>query len=145
MKFQKTSLIVSVLSFIIILSCSKEFYFTKDLSEEQAGFHVTVYFEEFTEKFFLSSEDVGRKNLVEILTEMSLAENPSMRFVTTNTTIEIYDILGTRNTLTKAWKIFVNGKEIDPISLKKGVEVNWKSKIEFKFLPYERINLYSQP
>lgn len=80
------------------------------------GFTIHVDFGDRREDYYWESME-SRADLAEILASMSLNQEPSMRFITTNQSWEVYDILGTRNRAGKAWVVFVDGEEIPPTRL----------------------------
>lgn len=108
------------------------------------GYSITVDYGRDKETYFWES-NLSEINLMDALAEFSLREDPSMRFITTNQTIEIYDILGTRNSYTHGWKIYLDGVLLSPEKFKKGVKVSQSTKILIQYVPVQRLLYQRSP
>jgi hypothetical protein len=139
MKILITTLkIILSLGFLsLFLQCS--FGKTQDtLAPDSPGYRITVDYGEQKETYFWQSS-LSHVDLMDALAEFSLREDPSMRFITTNQTIEIYDILGTRNSYTHGWKIYLDGELLSPERLKKGVKISQSTKVLIQYASVQRL------
>lgn len=126
------------LVFSFILFDCHSFSVQEDL--EFIGFRVLVYYEGKTQEYKLP-EQKPQMDLLEIFARMSAMESPPMRFITTNNSVEIYEVDGIRNSNAKEWAVYVDKKWISGESLKKGVVVPQNAKIEILYLKAVRIPL----
>ncbi|MCC5815520.1 MAG: hypothetical protein JJT78_12250 [Leptospira sp.] len=124
---------------IFFFQCGILFQNTKNF-DDKLGFKMIVYYEDREEIYFLPSE-VDRMDLNDLFSEFSLRNDPSMRFITTNQSIDIFDIMGTRNNFQKEWVIYLNGKYISGSVLKKGVLVHQNSKLVLRYTKASRMIL----
>lgn len=128
---------IPVLSIIFQLACSSTERFD---DPNLLGYRMHVDYGDRKEIYFLESYRESM-NLNDLFTEFSLRNDPSMRFITTNQSIEIYDVMGTRNNYYKEWRIYLDNKHLPGEKLRKGVTVNQDSRIELRFRDAVRIIL----
>ncbi len=100
--------------------------------EEVPGFCLRVDYGKHTEMYQFSTDRI-QMDLVDLLSELSLRENPPMRFISTLSTIEIYDVYGTRNNFENEWSLYVNGKKVSWERLKQGINVERDSEILLRY------------
>ena len=119
----------------ITINCS--FIYRKKSNPQTESYPSYRLFVDFPDRkeIYTLREDSSSNDLSEILANFSLNQDPSMRFVTTNQTIEVIDVLGTRNNLQFAWRLFIDYKELTCKDLKKGKSISTNQMIQLKFLP----------
>ncbi len=95
--------------------------------------------DEFDDTFYYPTPLMERKDLLTVLAELSLKENPAIRFISTNQTEEIMEVNGRRTSWKEAWHIYLNGQLLSSEDLKKGVRVGEKDKLEIRLEATERV------
>ena len=95
--------------------------------------------DEFDDVFYYQTPLFERKDLLTVLAEMSVKEDPAIRFISTNQTEEIMEVNGRRTSWKEAWEVYLNGKKISPYELKRGIRVGESDRIEIKLEATERV------
>jgi len=101
----------------------------------KVGYKLLVDYPDNKEMYILPVELVTTNELLDILAGFSLQQDPSIRFVTTSQSIEVMDVLGTRNNYQYAWRLYVDYKEVSPTDLKKSKPIQLNQIIQLKYLP----------
>lgn len=130
-------------SFIALLAIFQVYYCSfnkKQEFEEFLGFKIFVIYEGKVTEYKLSESKL-KMDLIDLLARFSELNNPSMRFITTSNTIDVYEVDGIRNSNQKEWALYVNEKWISGETLKKGIWVYQDSKIELIYTKAIRIPL----
>jgi hypothetical protein len=112
---------------------------TSEIDRSEIRIKLRFVCDEFDDLFYYPTPLMERKDLLTVLAELSLKENPAIRFISTNQTEEIMEVNGRRTSWKEAWEIYLNGQKITPYDLKKGIRVGDKDKIEIKLEPTERV------
>lgn len=105
------------------------------------GYKLIVDYPDRKEVYILPVENIVGNELSDILAGYSLQQEPSIRFVSTSQSIEIMDVLGTRNNLQYAWRLYVDYKEVSPSDLKKSKPIQLNQIIQLKYLPLRKVIL----
>ncbi|MCZ8343572.1 MAG: hypothetical protein O9301_11100 [Leptospira sp.] len=102
---------------------------------------IRIFFhcEEFKETKRIPTSLYGKQDLLTLLAELSKKEDPQLRFISTNTTEEIMEVNGQRNTWKEGWVIYVNEEKISSKALKKGIRVGVEDQIQIRFEAVERV------
>jgi len=95
--------------------------------------------DDFDDEVYYPTPLFERKDLLAVLADLSIRENPSIRFISTNQTEEIMEVNGRRTSWKEAWEVYLNGKKISPYDLKTGIRVGEKDKIVVKLEAVERV------
>ena len=100
---------------------------------------IHVSCDEFEDSFEFPIYPSEKKDLLAVLADLSIKENPSIRFISTNQTEEIMEINGRRTSWKEGWNIYVNGERISPKELKRGIRIGEKDKIKINLENVERV------
>jgi hypothetical protein len=108
-------------------------------SEAENHVLIQVVCDEFDDAFYYPIPAFEKKDLLGILAELSVSENPSIRFISTNQTEEIMEINGRRTSWKEGWNLYLNGKYLSPSDLKRGLKVGSFDTIRIKLETTERV------
>jgi hypothetical protein len=131
---------------LILFSLSPFFQcrFSQTIDNPENGYTLVVDYGDSRDLYFLEYDQVTNGRLIEILEAFSLRNEPSLRFITTNQTVQVFDVMGIRNNTQKEWRLYLEGKEITPELLKKDQIVPMGSKVELLYLEARGIPFGSQ-
>jgi hypothetical protein len=132
-KYQYLILLIAI-SFNLYCSSS-----TTEIDRSKNRIQLRFVCDEFDDNFYYQTPLLEKKDLLAVLAELSLSENPAIRFISTNQTEEIMEVNGRRTSWKEAWQVYINGQKISPYDLKKGVRVSEKDKIEIRLEATERV------
>jgi hypothetical protein len=128
---------IFILIQILFITINCSFIYKKKSIPQTESYPSYRLFVDFPDRkeIYTLREDSSSNELSDILANFSLNQDPSMRFVTTNQTIEVFDIMGTRNNFQFAWRLYIDYKELSWKELKKGKYISTNQMIQLKFLP----------
>ncbi len=121
-------------------TCSSEI---RELDRSEHRIEIRFECDEFEDSFYYPTPRLESKDLLTVMGEMSLKENPSIRFISTNQSVEIMEVNGRKTSWKEVWFIYLNGKKISSFDLKNGVRVGEKDTIKIRLEFTERV--FGQP
>lgn len=124
------------LSLLLLFDCQQN---RSNADRHDGSIKIRVLCDEFDDEFHYPTPLSEKKDLLQVLAELSLRESPSIRFISTNQTVEIMEINGRQNTWKEGWSIYLNGQFISISGLKKGVRVEERDIIEIRIEAIERV------
>lgn len=110
-----------------------------EMDERVPEIRIHFLCDEFKETKRIPSSLYEKQDLLNLLAELSKKEDPQLRFISTNTTEEIMEVNGQRNTWKEGWVIYVNEEKISTKALKKGIRVGVEDQIQIRFEAVERV------
>jgi len=130
---------VTILVFIFSLFLFSDCHTNSPKNQNSiVGYKLIVDYPDRKEVYILPIENIVGNELSDILAGYSLQQDPSIRFVSTSQSIEVMDVLGTRNNFQYAWRLYVDYKEVSPSDLKKSKPVQLNQIIQLKYLPLRK-------
>lgn len=121
--------------FACVFSCTTP----NEIDRSDHRIQLRVKCDEFDDIFYYPTPLMEKKDLLTVLAELSLKENPAIRFISTNQTEEIMEVNGRRTSWKEAWHIYLNGQLLTSHELKQGIRVGKKDKLEILLEATERV------